>query len=194
MRIPTLRACAIYILLCLAVPASVAYAGQKEDFQAMIRMWTQQAENGNDWAQMNLGVAYQKGYYVERNYKEAARWNKLAAEQGNGHAQANLGVMYRKGQGVEKDHRKALKWFRLSARKGIPWGQYHLGRMYRNGQGVKRDDHMAFHWVHLAVSSGLKEGVKLRDEIAGELGASEQEQVRTEAAACKISKFKNCRG
>lgn len=178
----------------LFAPMLPAFAGEKEDFQAMIRMWTQQAKKGSSWAQMNLGVAYQKGYYVKQNFEEAARWNRLAAKQGNGHAQANLGVQYRKGQGVKKSHNNALKWFRESARQGIPWGQFHLGRMYRNGQGVKRDDQLAFHWIHLAVTAGLKEGVKLHDEIEKDLSAEQIAGAKTEAAACKAKKFQDCRG
>ena len=189
---PALRALAATTLfLATLFPAT---AGQKEDFHAIMRMWTQQANNGSAWAQMNLGVAYQKGYYVDQNFKESARWNMLAAKQGNGHAQANLGVQFRKGQGVKKDHKQALKWFRLSARQGIPWGQFHLGRMYRNGQGVEQDNQLAYHWIHLAVTAGLNEGAKLHASIKKDLTAEQIESATVEAAACKASKFKECRG
>ncbi len=40
------------------------------------------AEQGNANAQYNLGVMYQQGWGVPRDYKKAVKWFRLAAEQG----------------------------------------------------------------------------------------------------------------
>ena len=41
---------------------------------------------------------------VPRDYKETAKWYKLAAEQGNARAQYNRGVMAANGWGVLADY------------------------------------------------------------------------------------------
>jgi TPR repeat protein len=65
--------------------------------------------------QFKLGHMYDNGNGVEKNYKEAVKWYRLAAEQGNSNAQTNLGVMYEFGNGVEKNYKEAVKWYRLAA-------------------------------------------------------------------------------
>ena len=58
------------------------------------------AEQGNAVAQFNLGVMYEKGEGVPKDYKQAAYWYSKAAEQGNAEAQTILGIMYGEGEGV----------------------------------------------------------------------------------------------
>ena len=50
-------------------------------------MLTESANQGNQFAQYQLGKLYIMGKDVERNRDEALRWFTLAAEQGNEYAQ-----------------------------------------------------------------------------------------------------------
>jgi len=77
------------------------------------------AEQGEAFAQLNLGWMYDKGDGVPQDYAEAVKWYRLAAEQGHAKAQYNLGVMYAKGRGVPKDYVQAYMWFNLSAAQGL---------------------------------------------------------------------------
>jgi TPR repeat protein len=61
------------------------------------------AELGDAHAQYSLGVKYENGFDVEKNYEEAIEWYSLASEQGYPNAKYNLGVMSRKGKGVSKN-------------------------------------------------------------------------------------------
>jgi TPR repeat protein len=52
------------------------------------------AEKGEAVSQYNLGVMYDNGRGVPKDYKEAVKWFRKAAEQGHAKAHFNLGVMY----------------------------------------------------------------------------------------------------
>jgi TPR repeat protein len=78
------------------------------------------AEKGSVGAQLKLGVMYETGQGVRRDYTEAARWYRKAAEQGHADGQLLLGLMYKGGQGVPQDYVEAYKWISLAAsRAGI---------------------------------------------------------------------------
>ena len=54
-------------------------------------MWYRQAaEQGNAYAQNNLGVCYYNGEGVEQSYDEAVRWYEKSALQNNVTAMRNL--------------------------------------------------------------------------------------------------------
>src|ERR1035438_2231773 len=82
------------------------------------------AEQGNASAQARLGLMFHEGRGVAQDYKEAARWYRLAAEQGSADAQVNLGVMYGQGQSVAPDYKEAAD------RKSTRLNSSHLGISY----------------------------------------------------------------
>ncbi|MGA2960939.1 MAG: RodZ domain-containing protein [Candidatus Korobacteraceae bacterium] len=116
------------------------------------------AQQGDSSAQTSLGMKYQNGEGVQKDYAEAARWFRKAAEQGNASGQNNLGVMYLSGRGVAKNNAEAVHWFHKAADQGSSMGQYNLGVMYRNGRGVPRDDTEALRWYRKAADQGNKFG------------------------------------
>jgi len=112
------------------------------------------AQKGDADAQNLLGVMYDRGEGVSRDYVQAAQWFRLAADQGLAEAQNNLGLMYLKGKGVPQDYVQAVKWNRLAADQGDASAQNDLGDMYENGQGVPQDDAQAVKWYRLAADQG----------------------------------------
>ena len=77
------------------------------------------AEQGNVYAQNNLGNRYSTGEGVTQNYAEAVRWYRLAAEQGHANAQNNLGGSYVTGEGVPKNNVRAYMWWSIAAAQGL---------------------------------------------------------------------------
>jgi len=120
------------------------------------------AKQGDAIAQCRLGVAYSTGEGVPQDYKEAAKWYRLAAEQGNANAQALLGSCYSLGQGVPQDSKEAVKWYRLSAEQGLAQAQALLGVVYSAGEGVPQDYTEAVKWYSKGrgVPQDSKEAVK----------------------------------
>ena len=59
------------------------------DYETALNVFEALAEQGDAFAQHNLGVMYLQGTVVPQNNVEAVRWYRLAAEQENAHAQNN---------------------------------------------------------------------------------------------------------
>ncbi|MFB3844187.1 MAG: tetratricopeptide repeat protein [Candidatus Cloacimonadaceae bacterium] len=79
----------------------------------------QAAKRGDATAQYILGAHYFKGEGVDRDYKEAVKWYRLAAEQGDDFAQFNLGLCYYKGEGVVQSYKDAYFWALIAAANGV---------------------------------------------------------------------------
>lgn len=93
------------------------------------------AVQGDAEAQFNLGVSYDNGKGVPKDYQQAVSWYRKAAEQGHAKAQFNLGMSYANGQGVPKDDQQAIAWLRKSAEQGDVNAQFNLGVIYGVGSG-----------------------------------------------------------
>lgn len=68
---------------------------------------------------LRLGVMYEQGSVVPKDYREACRCYKEAAELGNAESQNRLGTMYFEGKGVKQDYIQAQKWFYLAGKSGL---------------------------------------------------------------------------
>ena len=93
-------------------------ATERGDYQTAFKLWLPLAEQGNAYAQFNLGNMYANGRGVKQDDVEAVKWYRKVAEQGNVYAQFNLGLMYDNGQGVKQDDVEAVKWYRKAAEQG----------------------------------------------------------------------------
>ena len=82
------------------------------------RRWKSLAENGDAFAQYNLGNMYRVGHGLWENDKTAVKWYTLAAEQGYASAQYFLGWMYADGEGVIQDNVRAHMWLNIAASSG----------------------------------------------------------------------------
>ena len=138
-----------------------------------VKWYRKAAEQGNAFAQYNLGNMYANGKGVPKNDSEAVKWYRKAAEQGYASAQCNLGIMYAKGEGVPEDDEEAVKWYRKAAQQGHTSSQYNLGVMYDNGKGVPENDVEAYKWYLLAAAQGGN-SAKHNKEIVRKRMSSEQ--------------------
>lgn len=101
----------------LVLGTATAWAGNENEKKvAEIR---QLAEQGDVEAQFVLGVMYENGKGVARNYAEALKWYRRAAEQGDAWAQGKMGLMYARGRGVPQNLVTAYMWSNLAAAQGI---------------------------------------------------------------------------
>lgn len=75
-----------FALSCSVLPGSAlasydtgAVAAQKGDYATALREWTPLAVKGDVWAQISLGMLYEKGQGVPQEFKDAVKWYRLAA-------------------------------------------------------------------------------------------------------------------
>ena len=108
-------------------------AAKKGNFETALKEWRPLAEQGDSYAQYNLGLMYDYGEGVIEDDTQAVYWFRKAAEQGHAKAQYNLGLMYDYGGGVIEDYTLAVYWYRQAAEQSHAKGQYSIGYMYASG-------------------------------------------------------------
>ena len=121
------------------------------EFNKAVVLLRPAAEQGDAQAQTYMGLLYERGKGVPRDYAESVKWYRLAAEQGKADAQYYLGNMYRNGNGVPQDEAEAVIWYRKAAEQGKSAAQNSLGEIYAKGKGVKRDYVNSYMWFNVAV-------------------------------------------
>ncbi|KAI8880934.1 HCP-like protein, partial [Backusella circina FSU 941] len=65
----------------------------------------------NPWAWNNIGVLYENGFGVPKNYLCAMKWFLKSAEQNSPNAVNNIGILFEYGYGVTRDKHKALECY-----------------------------------------------------------------------------------
>ncbi len=137
----------------------------QEKFAESIGYFRQSADMGYDKAYAMLGLCYDFGQGVTKDYDEAAKWYRKGAEQGNALCQYCLGGLYYFCQGGKEDYDEAAKWYRKSADQGYAPAQYSLGKCYLRGLGVAQDRAIAIGWLRKAAKQGMVNAKDLLKEL-----------------------------
>ena len=146
-----------------SVNARRSYSGSvgRQLVQSGLWFYRSMAEQGNRFAQFQLGVLYDEGVYVGRDRQEALRWYRKAAQEGHAGAQARLGDLYLFGvdYGIQRDGVQAVRWYREAANQGDADAQSQLGRtiLYINPEGSESRHADAAKWLHRAAEKGQPE-------------------------------------
>ena len=141
-------------VLCVALAAWPVMAAETEEASSLTEQAQMSAEQENAPALYYLGLCYENGWGVEKDYAKAADSYKLAADQGLDCAQYNLGLLYQLGDGVEQDYEKAFEYYSLSAEQGYPQAQTALGFFYNQGLGTEQDYEKMLEYYNLAAEQG----------------------------------------
>jgi len=163
-------------------------ASKRGDYATALRLWLPLAEQGDAYAQFNLGYMYAKGEGVPQDYAEAVKWYRKAAGQGDADAQFNLGIIYDQGKGVPQDYAKAVRWYRKAADQEDATAQNSLGMMYDEGQGVPQNYLLAHMWFNLASARGDKQGENNREIVAKKMTADQIAEAQRLAREWKVKK------
>ena len=109
----------------------------QQKINQILKLWTESANLGYSEAYYNLGLLYQYGKGVEKNYKKAISYFENAIKLGNTASYYQIGLMYYDGDSnLEKNDIKALEDFEKSNNsKALNIA----GIMYSKGEGVERD-------------------------------------------------------
>lgn len=138
---------------------------ENADYIELAKKLLVQAQKGDAKSQYHLGVLYNDGKGVPKDYEQAASWYLKAAQQGHQKAQLYLGLLYQNGRGVQQDYKRAAQWFTKSAEQGEQKAQFFLGVLYYKGIGVAQDLEQAANWLEQSANQGNTEAQKLLDEI-----------------------------
>ena len=146
---------------------SYLYGSKKvpQDFQEAMRLFCQEAEQGNALAMYDLGRMWADGFGVEADPDAAKEWYRKALdaflsaekklpERKKTYLQYRIGKMYLAGLGTEQDYETAALWLERAAEKSHKCAQYTLAGLYAKGQGVEKDLKHAFALYHASAIQG----------------------------------------
>ena len=128
----------------------------------------QAAAQGDADACYALGIMYDTGESMPKDYKKARRCYEQAAARGHAGAQAVLGEIYYYGKGIPRDYDRARELCEQSAAQGDARGLYMLGRMYENGRGVAQDTGRACRLYQKAAAQGHGSALRRLDQLMEE--------------------------
>lgn len=160
MKRPILTALAALAVFGAAAPALAdplddgVAAADRGDFAKAIGFWKPLADNGNEFAQFDMGVLYWNGQGVAKDDAEGFRWFKLSADRGHREGQYVVGIAYEKGRGVAKDEAQAAVWYQRAGDRGHAGAAFALGLLYEEGRGVAQDSAQAAAWYRKAADRG----------------------------------------
>ena len=107
----------------------VGQNGKPQDYAQAVKYYRLAADQGNAYAQCDLGVCYKRGCGVPQDYAQAVKYYRLAADQGYANAQFNLGFCYEEGYGVAKNLNEAIRLYRHAAEAGVDEAKKALARL-----------------------------------------------------------------
>jgi len=124
------------------------------DFKTLLS----QAQSGDREAQHLVGLIYERGLLIPRDFSATRSWMLKSAEQGYAPAQELIGKMYLMGirdSGPIPDYADADRWLRLAAMQGDADAQFWLGTGYERGWFGGTDYREALKWLRKAAAQGL---------------------------------------
>ena len=98
---------------------------KKGEYSKALKIWTEEADNGEVNAIYNIGLLYFFGNGVNKDLSIAYNYCKKAALKGLARAQNNLAYMYLNGMGTNKDYVNSYAWSLIAIKHGY------------NSQGIK---------------------------------------------------------
>jgi len=103
------------------------------DYGKAAKLLSGLAASGDSDAQYRLGVLYQTGTGVRKNYTKALYFFKQAAEQGLAKAQYSLAQIFENGWGINPDYRQAFNLYQQAADKGYAQAQEKIKKIAKEG-------------------------------------------------------------
>lgn len=126
---------------------------RNSDHSRAVHWFSKSADSGNAFGLFHLGIMNEYGLAVKQDFREAARFYKMASAKENLDAKYYLALLHAYGRGYAQDIHKASLLFKEAAEKGHAPSQYYLGVIFLYGQGgFPRDYNMAFYWMTKAAN------------------------------------------
>ena len=122
------------------------------DFEQALRLFREEAEDGNALAMHDLRRMFADGLGMEIDTGTSFSWyakalsdfEDIESVKENRYVEYRIGKMYAAGLGTEQDYEEAAGWFGEAVSKNHKYAQYSLAGLYSRGQGVEQNDETAF--------------------------------------------------
>ncbi|MEN9919017.1 MAG: hypothetical protein RL662_1453 [Bacteroidota bacterium] len=115
----------------VGVAGDTAEAGLKA-----VEYLSQARNRGSNYARVELGMCYELGIGVEKDYQQAFDLYHEAADNDYPYANSKLAAYYEDALVGEENLSEAFNQYTLAANAGIPYAIYNLGRYYKYAVGI----------------------------------------------------------
>lgn len=137
---------------------------ENEEYDKAFPIYQELADNGYVYGNVQAGLYYFYGYYVDKNKSKAIEHFKECEEFTLGEkyeeirAQAMdlLGDCYYYGDGIEKDLKRSFECYLNAAEAGNISAQNDVAYAYEMGEGVEKNLNKAVEWYQTASENGNK--------------------------------------
>jgi TPR repeat protein len=147
----------LFVFLITLLIACSKHSDNIEPNKPQAEILTEKNQQNDATAQYNLGMMFENGDGVPRDFTKAVASLEKAASQGHVNAMYQLGNMY-SHQG--RDYAKAVIWYEKAASQGHADAMYQLGRMHDRGlSDGPYDDAKALAWLEQAAAQGHTEAM-----------------------------------
>ena len=161
------------------------------DYEKAFKIWSRIANEGQEEAQMMVGMSNYVGLTSVADKDQALRWYKLAGDSGNEYAQFTVGRFY-ESLGNPHDDIEAFKWYEKAAKLGNSFAQHKIGTLLLHGKGVKQNNIKAHVWLNLASSKGSLKANSERKKLEKSLSDNELKLAREKAVKCLMTNYVTC--
>jgi TPR repeat protein len=143
-----------------------------------------EANNGDPFAQHELGIRYLMGRGFKADTAKAVYWIQKAASQKLATAEFNLGIMLLNGIGAPWNPFEAFRNFGKAAEAGMPEAAYIYGTIFTDNLVVNRNLDEAYKWVSRAADKGIAAAEKLKTRLE-EYGVNKSDSANPDSAGTK---------
>jgi len=144
--------------------------GVRRDRETAFMIFKKLSEAGIKGAHFYMGLYFENGFFVKKDYNEALRYYQLGASVNDAACYNQLGRMYNLGLGLsQKEEKMGFFYYEQAAKLGDVLALVNLAHSYELGRGVKQDRFKAMALYEKAVEAGeerAKESLeRIRDEL-----------------------------
>lgn len=107
-------------------------------------------------AYYKIGVFYQFGFYVKKDYEKAWEWYKKSTKLKYSQAFVNLGYLYDNGLYPVEDLEMAFYLYKKASKLGNGMGSWNLSIMYDKGSYVEKNPFECHKYALLALEQGYR--------------------------------------
>lgn len=144
--------------------------GVRRDREMAFCIFEKLAKSGIREVPFYLGLYYENGYVVEKNYSEAIRHYQAGASMNDPYCYNQLGRMYCLGLGIPKKEPKiGFYYYEQAAKLGDITGLSNMAYAYETGQGVEVDIVKAIEYYSRAAEAGEVNAIEALERLKNEL-------------------------
>ncbi len=144
--------------------------GVRRDRETAFCIFEKLAKNGIREAPFFLGLYYENGYVVEKNYSEAIRHYQAGASMNDPYCYNQLGRMYCLGLGIpKKEPKMGFYYYEQAAKLGDVTGLSNMAYAYETGQGVEVNIVKAVEYYSKAAEAGEVNAIEALERLKNEL-------------------------